>query len=86
LSGYAAIGGRLYCHGSTVRGETVNNDLNQYELNWLNQIRVAADDRAALAGVPLNVKAKLTQHRLVDWVSPSAITISTKGREVLETA
>jgi hypothetical protein len=64
----------------------LNNELSQNDFDWLSQLRAAADDKAALAGVPLNVKARLTRHELVDWVSPAAITISSKGREVLETA
>ena len=67
-----------------IEERTMTIELSKNDLHWLNEVREAADVMASLAGVPLNVKATLAKHQLIDWVGASAVTISSKGRERLE--
>src|SRR4051812_38735881 len=58
-------------------------DLMTSDLDWLREIRAAADAKQALGGVPISVAAKLTGFGLVSWVGSYGLTISSRGRETL---
>jgi hypothetical protein len=53
------------------------------DLDWLREIKIAADSKQAVGGVPISVAAKLTGFGLVRWVGSYGLTISSKGLEAL---